>query len=61
MEYLFVHEKQGGWWLKITTAEELINYFEHNTMYGEGLDLYWDCVKQDIDPLSLPVEEQINL
>lgn len=24
MEYLFVHDRQGGWWLKIDSIEKLI-------------------------------------
>lgn len=28
MEYLFVHDKQGGWWLKIDSVEKLIDYHQ---------------------------------
>lgn len=60
-EYLFVHDSGGGWWLKLTTAEQIIDYFEHSTMYGEGLDLFWDYKKRGLDPLNLPAEEKINM
>lgn len=61
IDYLFVHDSGGGWWLKLTTAEEIVNFYEHTTMYGEGLDLYWDYVKNGIDPITLPAEEKIKL
>lgn len=31
MEYLFVHDKQGGWWLKIDSVEKLIDYHQKPT------------------------------
>lgn len=38
MDYLFVMEDGGGWWLKIDSMEKLTDYFEH-TLPGkyEGL------------------------
>lgn len=29
MDYLFVMEDGGGWWLKIDSMEKLTDYFEH--------------------------------
>lgn len=43
MDYLFVMEDGGGWWLKIDSMEKLTDYFEH-TLPGkyEGLSIYTD-------------------
>lgn len=60
MEYLFVHDKNGGWWLKVTTAEQVLDYVTQSTLYGEGLDLYWELVKQGIEPLHLPLDKRIE-
>ena len=29
IDYLFVMDNKGGWWLKIDSMEKLMDYFEH--------------------------------
>lgn len=41
MEYLFVHDRKGGWWLKIDSVEKLIDYHQKtNNRYEGALQMY---------------------
>jgi hypothetical protein len=58
MEYLFVHDKQGGWWLKIDSVEKLIDYHQKtNNRYEGALQMYL----QGKRPQKMSLEERISL
>lgn len=42
MDYLFVFDDEGGWWLKIDSMEKLTDYFEHVLpgKYDGAINLY---------------------
>lgn len=58
MEYLFVHDKQGGWWLKIDSVEKLIDYHKKtNNRYEGALQMYMRGKR----PQEMSLEERISL
>lgn len=58
MEYLFVHDKQGGGWLKIDSVEKLIDYHQKtNNRYEGALQMYL----QGKRPQKMSLEERISL
>ena len=63
-EYLFVYD--GGWLLKLTTAEQIIDYFKKTDSRYEGaLEMYmrWKQEGKDYEDaiMELPLTERINL
>lgn len=42
MDYLFVMEDGGDWWLKVDSMEKLTDYFEHTlpVKYEGAINLY---------------------
>ena len=58
MDYLFVHDKQGGWWLKIENVDQLIDYHKKtNNRYEGAIRMYL----QGKRPEEMSLEERIDL
>lgn len=50
VEYLFVFDEESkGWWLKIDTAEKLLDYLQQsaNKRLSGGFELYWELYKRE--------------
>ena len=65
MEYLFVYG-DNGWWLKITTIEQLTEYHKKtNNRFAGALDLYWSYKKNGKNIMDaymeMPIQERIDL
>lgn len=70
MEYLFVWNIEGGWYLKIDSTEKLADYYEHilPTRYEGAFELYWLLSKEKEREDSVmghimkkPLKERIEL
>lgn len=64
MEYLFVYDGKS-WWLKLTSAEQIINYHQQTSRYEGAVKMYMKMKedgKESPDLMAgLSLKEQINL
>lgn len=61
MEYLFVFS-DGGWWLKLTTAEQIVDYHrKHENRYEGALQLYMKWKQTGRRYEDIPIQERIAL
>lgn len=65
MEWLFVHSKDGGWWLKIDNPEQLMEYYgiQNGSQYLGAFKLYMDyqCTRPEKIIESLSFEERVKM
>ena len=70
MDYLFVMEDGGGWWLKVDSMEKLTDYFEHTlpVKYEGAINLYRQSLLDKTEEetvlehiMSKPLAERIAL
>lgn len=70
IDYLFLWDKNKGWWLKIDTIEKLADYYEHilPNRYEGAITLYKDCLFEKNEDESVleyimhkPFEERIRI
>ena len=70
MDYLFVMEDGGGWWLKVDSMEKLTDYFEHTlpVKYEGAINLYRQSLFDKTEEetvlehiMSKPLAERIAL
>lgn len=63
-DFLFVLSKDGGWWLKITTIEQLTEYHKKcsGSRYEKAMEMYMNGIRpQDMKAEEMTLEERIKL
>lgn len=63
-DFLFVLAKDGGWWLKITTVEQLTEYHQKcgGNRFEKAIEMYMSGTRpQDMTGEEMPLEERIKL
>lgn len=63
-DFLFVLAKDGGWWLKISTVEQLTEYHRKcsGSRYEKAIEMYKNGIRpQDMTGEEMTLEERIKL